>query len=146
MNTSKFSGIRKFLSLLGIVSILSSLLIVPTAAAYSGDDAPYGQTETDLLIELGARDPDLGASFGSPVTRAAASLMLTTLFASDVDPADVEDPDFADWTDGQWWSDSVKVAASLGMFAGSVGPDGNTYFKPADYITREQYAVVVWSM
>ncbi|MBI4994410.1 S-layer homology domain-containing protein [Candidatus Peregrinibacteria bacterium] len=138
--------LRKWLALIGILSIVMSMVIVaPMANAYAGADAPYGKDQVDKLIELGAIDAKLDPGFGKCTTRAAAAVMLTKLFAEDVDAADLDDPEFADYVGTEWWGEAVKKASFLGMFAGSVGVDGKKYFKPADSITREQFATVLWA-
>ena len=113
MNTRTLIKMRKWLATIGIISIVMSMVIVaPMAIAYTGADAPYGAAQVDQLVELGAIDPKFPSDFGKCTTRAAAAVMLTKLFAEDVDAVDLDDPEFADYVGTEWWGEAVKKLLS----------------------------------
>lgn len=130
-----------------IFSLLVSFFIIfPLAQAYSGADAPYGRNQVDLLIQLGSLDPNRESEFDILVTRAAGALMLWKTFFPEIKHENVmsESP-YDDYENEQWWSNAVKVAGHVKMFAGSAR-DGKFYFDPAATFTREQFATVMWNL
>ncbi len=148
MNTRRFMGIRRWLAAVGVLSILSSLVVVaPIASAYSGKDATsagfgWAAASVDEACEKGLVDCDLAdPMFGQQVNRATAYQMLTAGFG--VLNENAASP-FADMpSDGQfsWANNAANTAYTLGWTAGAgMNADNEPLFVPAQPMTRAQLA------
>lgn len=148
MNTRRFMGIRRWLAAVGVLSILSSLVVVaPIASAYSGQDATsagfsWAAASVDEACEKGLVDCDLAdPMFGQQVNRATAYQMLTAGFG--VLNENAASP-FADMpSDGQfsWANNAANTAYTLGWTAGAgMNADNEPLFVPAQTMSRAQLA------
>ncbi|PIQ74342.1 MAG: hypothetical protein COV85_02625, partial [Candidatus Portnoybacteria bacterium CG11_big_fil_rev_8_21_14_0_20_44_10] len=139
MNTRMLKKARKWLSLVGVFSIISSMLVViPTASSYSGSDAPsWATAAVDQACDRELIDCSLNADFGSQVNRAVGYQMLTSGF--EVLSPDAGNP-FADVMSDIWYRDAAGTAYTLGWTAGVV--EGSVRnFQPNNSLTRAMLAV-----
>lgn len=139
MNTRRFLGLRRWLATVGILSVLSSLVVVaPIASAYAGTDATaagfsWAASAVDEACDKGLIDCDLAdPAFGQTVTRAVAYQMLTSGFGV---LADTAMSPFTD-VEGQWYAAAANTAYTLGWTAGV----GDNKFGGAQTMTRAQLA------
>src|SRR3989338_5455867 len=146
MNTRKYFGLRKWLSLVAILSILSSLVaVIPVASAYSGADLPaslsYAKDAVDAACDAGWITCELpDPQFTSTVNRAVGYELLTRAFDLKVDTAKSPFKDVGgDWS---WAAPAANSAFTLGWTNG-VAADK---FAPANTFTREQMAKAVASV
>ncbi len=139
MNTRRFLGLRRWLATVGILSVLSSLVVVaPIASAYAGTDATaagfsWAASAVDEACDKGLIDCDLAdPAFGQTVTRAVAYQMLTSGFGV---LADTAQSPFTD-VEGQWYAAAANTAFTLGWTSGV----GDNKFGGAQTMTRAQLA------
>ncbi len=146
-------GVRKWLSLIGILSILSSLVVsIPMASALSVDDyvklyPVWAQEKVAAAVEAGLRDPNIVVDPGAAIDRATACFILVKAFGEDsgVDEGELEMP-FTDVADTLWYAGAAKQCAAFGWFAGRTNADGTREFLGSEKFTHEQKAVVLWAM
>ncbi|MBP7875692.1 hypothetical protein KA012_01720 [Candidatus Woesebacteria bacterium] len=119
MNTRRLLGVRKALSLLGILSVLSGLVVfAPLASAsYTGANAPtWASVDVDAACDSGIIDCTLTPNFDKKLIR--AEFVTMGLRSTDVQydkPEAVHgDIDYSDAA--QWWAAYASAAGQLGWF------------------------------
>lgn len=135
MNKRTLMRIRKWVSLVSILSIISSfLLVAPVTSAYAGKDGPsWAVDAVDQACERELIDCTLAdAKFNSSLDRAVGYQMLTKGFQVYSESANSP---FAD-VSGQWFEQAAHTAYTLGW---TVGVNGK--FMGGDSFTRAQMAV-----
>jgi len=81
-----------------------------------------------------------GGNYFSPGNDFSRAMLATTLWRMADEPAGAAQPGFQDVAPGRWYSDAVAWAFDKGVVEG-MGP---TTFAPADAITREQFAAMLF--
>ncbi|PJC36706.1 hypothetical protein CO046_04225, partial [Candidatus Peregrinibacteria bacterium CG_4_9_14_0_2_um_filter_53_11] len=148
MNTLRFNGIRRLLATVGVLSILSSLVIViPVASAYTGADATaaglsWAAGAVDEACDKGLIDCSLSdPKFTTVVDRATGYQMLTAGF--EVLNPSAKSP-FTDAA-GTWYANAADTAYTMGWTVGNVR-NGVRYFDGAETMSRAQLAVAASSV
>lgn len=140
MNTRTLIGIRKWLSVIGIISIISSLVVfAPMASAYTGADAPaWAKVAVNEACDAGLVDCDIAdPKFGEIATRAVGYQMLTKGTGVWSETA------LSGFTDlkANWYKQAAHTAFTLGWTAGKDGKGKE--FMPANPFTRADMSVAV---
>ena len=98
-------------------------------------DEVYFVTEKDLMTGIVPKE-----IFG-PFEKLNRAQFATILYRMEGEPAVETDQGFRDVVKGEWYADGVNWAAEKGIVNGY---DGGESFGPADMITREQMAVMLY--
>ena len=98
-------------------------------------DEVYFVTEKDLMTGIVPKE-----IFG-PFEKLNRAQFATILYRMEGEPAVETDQGFQDVVKGEWYADGVNWAAEKGIVNGY---DGGESFGPADMITREQMAVMLY--
>ena len=134
-------NLRKPTALLICLLMLCSLLVPACAAGPFADvspDAWYADGVADLTekgIMIGT-----GSNTFSPEDSFTRAQLATVLYRLAGTPAVNEEDAFTDTQPGTWYADAVTWCASEGIVQGY----GNGRFGPADPVTQEQMAVMLW--
>lgn len=93
----------------------------------------------DYVIEQGLMKGTSSTTFSpnEPLTRA---MLVTILYRLEDMPSVTADNRFSDVADATWYTDAVRWAADIGIIEGY----GNGRFGPANPITRQELAVILW--
>lgn len=144
MNTRILVRIRRSLAVVGILSILSTLVIsIPVAsAAIDASKAPYGKEQLQTALDAGWVSADQSQDvLAKPVNRAAYCLSTVKAFGADeeVDAADLGDIEdmYTDVKWDAWYGDAVKVCVYLGWMVGNKA--GKTW-NPDGTMSRQELA------
>jgi len=144
MNAKTLKGIKKWLSAIGILAIMSTFVVVaPVANAYSGDDAVaqglvWAKDSVDAACEKGLIDCELpDAGFKTVVNRAVGYQMLTKGFDVYNENAMSQFPDVS----GEWYEYAAHTAYVMGWTAGESGK-----FNGGGELSRAMMAVAAASV
>ena len=144
MNAKTLKGIKKWLSAIGILAIMSTFVVVaPVANAYSGDDAVaqglvWAKDSVDAACEKGLIDCELpDAGFKTVVNRAVGYQMLTKGFDVYNENAMSQFPDVS----GEWYEYAANTAYVMGWTAGEAGK-----FNGGGELSRAMMAVAAASV
>ena len=134
-------NLRKPTALLISILMLLALLVPVRAAGPFTDvspDAWYAEGVADLTekgIMIGT-----GENTFSPADTFTRAQLATVLYRLAETPAVTGEDNFTDTQPGTWYADAVTWCAAEGIVQGY----GNGRFGPADPVTQEQMAVMLW--
>ena len=122
---------------LAAVMVLCAAPLSPAARAFSDTKGHWAQADIDKAQEYGLMEgyPDGRFGIGVEITRAEFVTILCRMFDWDmISPAS---PSYIDCGTKEWYYSAVETARAHDVM------DGNGAFRPLDYISREEMAVML---